>query len=446
MPERTRLDNTNNNSNNAGRNGSSNEARGRQRMQNSFKQEGAVAESWQYPDRPGEPNCIYYLRTGSCGYGTNCRYNHPTNVAQDAMNGLEGELPEREGEPDCGFFLKTATCKYGSFCKYNHPRDRNGASPVSFNILGLPMRPEENACTYYMRTGQCKFGPACKFHHPQPAGNGPVFPVNGNALLGSAEFRAFPALPIPLASYVYGPSMQSPQAYIPMAVSPAQGFLPQQGWSTSTYLGNMSPMSSTGTYGSSPSYNSNSMSIGEFDSNGQVHLSFFTPPYPERPDRPKCRYYMSYGTCKYGPNCKYDHPKERVAQMLPQPIPLGLPGQALCPNYITHGICPNGPMCKFHHQIVGGYPLNYGSRPIPLPLPMPIFDAPLIGRRSSTVVISSETSSPTKSAKDLDWVNKPELATEKTQHSDTNGQQKSNEEEAGAPRNSSPDSSTQQNQ
>lgn len=30
-----------------------------------------------YPERPGEPDCAYYMRTGSCGYGEKCRYNHP---------------------------------------------------------------------------------------------------------------------------------------------------------------------------------------------------------------------------------------------------------------------------------------------------------------------------------------------------------------------------------
>jgi Zinc finger C-x8-C-x5-C-x3-H type (and similar) len=29
------------------------------------------------PERPGEPDCVYYLRNGSCGYGDKCRYNHP---------------------------------------------------------------------------------------------------------------------------------------------------------------------------------------------------------------------------------------------------------------------------------------------------------------------------------------------------------------------------------
>lgn len=30
-----------------------------------------------YPERPGEADCIYYLRTGFCGYGSRCRFNHP---------------------------------------------------------------------------------------------------------------------------------------------------------------------------------------------------------------------------------------------------------------------------------------------------------------------------------------------------------------------------------
>lgn len=43
---------------------------------------GGVAQSSPYPDRPGEPNCLFYLRTGLCGYGSNCRFNHPAYAAQ----------------------------------------------------------------------------------------------------------------------------------------------------------------------------------------------------------------------------------------------------------------------------------------------------------------------------------------------------------------------------
>lgn len=32
-----------------------------------------------YPERPDEPDCVYYLRTGVCGYGSRCQFNHPPN-------------------------------------------------------------------------------------------------------------------------------------------------------------------------------------------------------------------------------------------------------------------------------------------------------------------------------------------------------------------------------
>lgn len=38
------------------------------------------------PQRPGEPDCIYYLRNGKCKYGSTCKYHHPT-VQYNANNG-----------------------------------------------------------------------------------------------------------------------------------------------------------------------------------------------------------------------------------------------------------------------------------------------------------------------------------------------------------------------
>ena len=37
--------------------------------------------SESYPERQGVPNCVYYMRTGFCGYGSRCHYNHPHNRA-----------------------------------------------------------------------------------------------------------------------------------------------------------------------------------------------------------------------------------------------------------------------------------------------------------------------------------------------------------------------------
>lgn len=38
---------------------------------------GLVGGGESYPQRPDEADCIYYLRTGFCGYGSRCRFNHP---------------------------------------------------------------------------------------------------------------------------------------------------------------------------------------------------------------------------------------------------------------------------------------------------------------------------------------------------------------------------------
>lgn len=81
-------------------------------------------ESGSYPERVDEPDCAYYMRTGLCGYGPNCRFNHPPNLKQAIAS--KGEFPERVGQPECQYYLKTGTCKFGSTCKYHHPRDRNG--------------------------------------------------------------------------------------------------------------------------------------------------------------------------------------------------------------------------------------------------------------------------------------------------------------------------------
>ncbi|OAY35061.1 zinc finger CCCH domain-containing protein 3 isoform X1 [Manihot esculenta] len=389
------------------------------------QEQGVMAPSSPYPDRPGEPDCVYYLRTGLCGYGSNCRFNHPP-AAQGTQ--FREELPERVGQPDCGYYLKTGTCKYGSTCKYHHPRDRNGAGPVSFNILGLPMRQDEKSCAYYMRTGSCKFGVACKFHHPQPAPLGAGLPLTEPADSGPLGSSTAPSSGLPYvgglstwsllrAPYASGPCLQGPQAYMPVVLSPSQGVFPAQGWNT--YVGNLSPMSSASVLGSNLAYNSRNQ--GESGSSGQVQLlSTTNTNLPERPDQPECRYFMNTGTCKYGSDCKYHHPKDRIAQLGTNPVgPPGLPsrpGQPICSNYSMYGLCKFGPTCRFDHPFPG-YPYSYSLSLQPLS----IFDSSLLTYpRISPPALSSENPV-SLSSKFPDWVRNPDGASNKKhQNSDTN--------------------------
>ncbi|KAK9015378.1 hypothetical protein V6N11_006489 [Hibiscus sabdariffa] len=318
--------------------------------------------SESYPERPGVTDCVYYMRTGFCGYGNSCRYNHPRNrAAVEAAVRATGEYPERPGEPVCQ---------------------------------------GEKECSYYLKTGQCKFGVTCKFHHPQPAGtsissSAPQFyqPVQSPSVpipeqYGGASTNVRVARPPPLpGSYVQG-------AYAPVLFSP--GVVPIQGWSH--YSAPVSPVLSPGAqpavgatslYGvtqlssSAPllagPYPSMPSSTGFSSSNQKEHT------FPERPGEPECQYYLRTGDCKFGSSCRYHHPRDRVVPqtnciLSPMGLPLRpvrncmLPNQVLaligcplnhphqldlierpgmqpCAFYLQNGQCKFGSTCKFDHPV-----------------------------------------------------------------------------------------------
>lgn len=159
------------------------------------------------PIRPGEEDCPFYLKTGSCKYGITCRYNHPERYAinppavaigstllttpqtqfnlgvvspaasllqtfDPLLGTAPAVYPQRPGQPECEFYMKTGICKFGVTCKFHHPIDRSSASALTNDTeltpTGLPRREGAIQCPYYMKTGTCKFGPTCKFDHPPP--------------------------------------------------------------------------------------------------------------------------------------------------------------------------------------------------------------------------------------------------------------------------------------
>ncbi|XP_074573225.1 zinc finger CCCH domain-containing protein ZFN-like isoform X2 [Curcuma longa] len=75
-------------------------------------------------------------------------------------------FPERPNEPDCQYYLKTGTCKYTSSCKYNHPKGATQPTDCIIGPYGLPHRPDSPKCKHYATYGTCKYGPTCKFDHP----------------------------------------------------------------------------------------------------------------------------------------------------------------------------------------------------------------------------------------------------------------------------------------
>ncbi|XVF66256.1 hypothetical protein PTKIN_Ptkin10aG0020700 [Pterospermum kingtungense] len=337
---------------------------------------GLDGGSESYPERPDEPDCIYYLRTGYCGYGSRCRFNHPRDrpVVIGAGRGSVEEYPERVGQPICQYYIRTGTCRFGASCKYHHPKQGGGSvSPVPLNYYGYPLRPGEKECSYYVKTGHCKFGTTCKFHHPAP----PAVQVPAPSPAPQVASVPAPVPPPTLYSTVQSPSGPSSQQYgVLMARPPlmpgsvVQGpygpFLLSPGvTSWNPYPASISPGTQP-TIGSGSVFGVTSLSPSApaYTGSYQPVLSSVGPSssvqkeqsFPERPGQLECQYYMKTGDCKYGSSCKYHHPPEVTAPKADVVVlsSLGLPlrpGAPPCAHYSQRGMCKFGAACRFDHPM-----------------------------------------------------------------------------------------------
>ncbi|RLN40863.1 uncharacterized protein C2845_PM01G32000 [Panicum miliaceum] len=239
------------------------------------KRDPPLAELKVYPDRPGEPECPFYMKTGSCKFGADCKFHHPKDLTpsmqcpgspkrsvaankhhpaaritsiqgpaspewsvpandhrQAARITLEDRMyqqqkhPERPGQPDCRYYMQFGKCKFQSACIFNHPKDR----------LSSGWHPAE--CPFYMKTGTCQFGSACEFSHPKDQ------------------------------------------------------------------------CSSTGeAIGDGTGYEHDFIT-----KSGNVLQQQEKTIYPERPGEPECSHYMKHGYCKFQKSCKFHHPTDRLSR------------------------------------------------------------------------------------------------------------------------------------
>ncbi|KAI5674816.1 hypothetical protein M9H77_15180 [Catharanthus roseus] len=331
-----------------------------------------------YPQRPGEKDCAYYMLTRTCKFGDSCKFDHPIWVPEGGIPDWKevpmianGEfLPERPGVPDCPYFVKTQRCKFGSRCKFNHPKDETSplGSMESVHVVMLPDRPSEPPCAFYMKTGKCKYGATCKFHHPKDL----QIPVTAqennsaeeagvadnetaNSFFSPAVMHNSKGLPVRLGevdcpfylktgSCKYGATCRynhpDRNTINPPAASPAQHLK----------FGVVSPAASI---------------LQSFDSRltqAPLHFGLGTTIYPQRPGEIECDFYMKTGDCKFGQRCRFHHPFDRSvlaqeAQMQSVKLTLaGLPrreGAVHCPYYMKTGTCKYGATCKFDHPPPG---------------------------------------------------------------------------------------------
>ena len=124
-----------------------------------------------FPIRPNEPVCQYYMKHGTCKFGQACKFHHPPSnnlhhtagprfnqpvtIPRDGgeLGGYDAAamLPQRPEEPNCIYFLKNGRCKYGATCRYHHPlnyhnrrpppnngRHYSGGNPLNDSGVGQP--------------------------------------------------------------------------------------------------------------------------------------------------------------------------------------------------------------------------------------------------------------------------------------------------------------------
>ncbi|KAJ0969098.1 hypothetical protein J5N97_021975 [Dioscorea zingiberensis] len=353
----------------------------RERERKIWGKEDENFEVFQYPVRPGEPDCAYFLRNGSCGYGSQCKFNHPTIRNSRPQGTRWGHLeiiqagegkeikacPQSEGQLKCKYYLMPGGCKYGISCKYGHHHQKAEAEHVDLNFLGLPIRPGEKECSYYLRTGCCKYSANCRFHHPEPVSVPTRYLVSGHhndgyphRLTSGKSQSPETSVPLQTTSPESFSSLDaSSPSYIPRILLPHQVV-----HSRLNYSEYQSPAEASST----PDWEWNIQGTSAPDlicpptkSDDLVRQDAHAEVYPERTNQPECQYFVKYGDCKFGSSCKFYHPKSRCSKASVCVLsPLGLPlrqDQPICAHYDMYGICKYGPSCKFDH------PMNFVDSP-----------------------------------------------------------------------------------
>ncbi|KAK6934775.1 Zinc finger, CCCH-type [Dillenia turbinata] len=339
-----------------------------------------------YPQRPGQKDCAHYMLTRTCKFGDSCKFDHPIWVPEGGIpdwkevSGIAPSeaLPERPGEPDCPYFLKTQRCKFGTKCKFNHPKDKGALEIV--DVSALPERPSEPACSYYLKTGKCKFGASCKFDHPKDAqvpqdgqdnaDGKQTATVTDNSLAGQMVKSVTPALaynpkglPIRLVevdcpfylktgSCKYGASCcyNHPDRTAINPLTAALGPSIMGPSAANLNIGVVNPAAS----------------IFQALDPRVAHTMLGLAPtiYPQRPGQIECDFYMKTGECKFGERCKFHHPIDRsvppsstTKQQQGVKLTLaGLPrreGETICSYYLKTSTCKYGAACKFDHPSPG---------------------------------------------------------------------------------------------
>jgi Zinc finger C-x8-C-x5-C-x3-H type (and similar) len=85
------------------------------------------------PQRPDEPNCIYFLKNGRCKYGATCRYHHPVSYSQQQIHMEKTPTRRQAGAMDQ---MKGQKVHYVTQVLHSYPQGQlimsDNSTPVTF--------------------------------------------------------------------------------------------------------------------------------------------------------------------------------------------------------------------------------------------------------------------------------------------------------------------------
>lgn len=107
------------------------------------------------------PGTIYGITQLSPSASAYTGSYHPIpSAGPSSVTQKEHLYPERPGQQECQYYMKTGDCKYGSSCRYHHPPEAiTPKAPVVLNLHGLPMRPVRtilsSAAFFFLNSVKC---------------------------------------------------------------------------------------------------------------------------------------------------------------------------------------------------------------------------------------------------------------------------------------------------
>mmetsp|Transcript_12008 Transcript_12008/g.23882 ORF Transcript_12008/g.23882 Transcript_12008/m.23882 type:complete len:677 (-) Transcript_12008:326-2356(-) len=93
---------------------------------------GSESSVQMLPQRPDEPNCIFFLKNGRCKYGATCRYHHPLN------NNINNNINNNRNRN--GFNIDDGRSSNGVSNTHRQlpPKDHRNAAPKMHYVTALP--------------------------------------------------------------------------------------------------------------------------------------------------------------------------------------------------------------------------------------------------------------------------------------------------------------------